>query len=141
AVLTRHFLRHHGAKHGNGAGRPEVTPAGLDLLRDHPWPGNVRELSHVLEAAMILAETALLDREHLAAVLQAMDPGAPRPPARDDPDQRSGGGRYSFFGTEDEEREAIRSVLSRCRGNRTRTALELGMARNTLRARMRKYGL
>jgi DNA-binding NtrC family response regulator len=49
--------------------------------------------------------------------------------------------RYSFFGVESEEREAILAAMTRCRGNRTRAAAELGMARNTLREKLRKYGL
>ena len=49
--------------------------------------------------------------------------------------------RYSFYGTDDEERARIRSALSSCRGNRTRAATELGMSRNTLRDRMRRYSL
>ncbi len=50
-------------------------------------------------------------------------------------------GRYSFHGTAEEERERIREALVHNRGNRTRTARELGMARNTLRRKVRDYGL
>ncbi|MFH1765685.1 MAG: helix-turn-helix domain-containing protein [Gemmatimonadota bacterium] len=50
-------------------------------------------------------------------------------------------GRYTFRGNEDEEREEIRSALTRVRGNKSRAARELGMARNTLRQKIRKYGL
>lgn len=50
-------------------------------------------------------------------------------------------GRYSFYGTPEEERAMIEKALARNRGNRTRTARELGMARGTLRKRMRRYGL
>ena len=39
------------------------------------------------------------------------------------------------------ENQRIRGALDRCRGNRTRAARELGMSRNTLRDRMRRYDL
>ena len=49
--------------------------------------------------------------------------------------------RYAFHGTEDEEREVILAVLARARGNKSCAAREMGMARNTLRQKLRKYGL
>lgn len=51
------------------------------------------------------------------------------------------GGRYSFYGTDQEEKEMIQAALERHRGNRTRAARELGMARNTLRAKIDKYAI
>jgi DNA-binding NtrC family response regulator len=123
------------------------------LLREHTWPGNVRELSHVLEAAFILAGRVRLGRTDLAAVMRTAGSLDPDPTFRQgsvddapvDSSDRAGlfdrNGRYSFYGSPDDERDAIRAALSRNRGNRTRTARELGMSRNTLRARMRRYGI
>jgi transcriptional regulator of acetoin/glycerol metabolism len=45
--------------------------------------------------------------------------------------------RYSFYGTEDEERARIEAALRAASGNMTRAARSLGMARNTLRTRLR----
>ena len=123
------------------------------LLREHTWPGNVRELAHVLEGAFILAGRVRLGRTDLASVMRTAGSSAPGPifppEAVDDapadssegagPSDRSG--RYSFYGSPEEEREAISAALSRHRGNRTRAARELGMSRNTLRAKMRRYGI
>jgi DNA-binding NtrC family response regulator len=126
------------------------------LVGSHGWPGNVRELAHALEAAAILCSRQTIGPEHLGAWLvaapapaaTATQPAAPPPPANGvgqasapeaGQDRRSG--RYSFFGTEAEEREAIHSALVRARGNRTQAARELGMARNTLREKLKRYGL
>jgi DNA-binding NtrC family response regulator len=46
--------------------------------------------------------------------------------------------RYSHFGTAAEERRRIEDVLQRCHGNKTLAARELGMARNTLREKLRR---
>jgi DNA-binding NtrC family response regulator len=104
------------------------------VLAAHAWPGNVRELAHALEAALILG-----GEEGLAPTLRAVLDGCATAPAAvpggDD------GNRYSFYGSADEERVRIRAALDRFRGNRTRAARELGMSRNTLRDRMRRYGL
>jgi two-component system response regulator PilR (NtrC family) len=158
ALLAHRFLDELGRKH---LGRPaSVTAGAVQALHAHAWPGNVRELAHVLEAALILTGRTRLDREEIEAVLEpngggaavaagperetvggavSGDPGCGAPPGR-----AAGppvGGRYSFYGTEEEEREMIRRVVQRCRGNRTRAAAELGMSRSTLRSRLRRYGL
>lgn len=144
-LLAREFLGALGAKHLSRPGT--LTPAALERLRAHPWPGNVRELAHVLEAALILAGRRRLDRRHLEEVLHAPSPEvgedspAPGGPEREDRETPEGQGRYSFYGTEEEERAMIVEALERFRGNRTRTAEQLGMSRNTLRKRMREYGI
>ncbi|HEX9107532.1 MAG TPA: sigma-54 dependent transcriptional regulator, partial [Longimicrobiales bacterium] len=51
---------------------------------------------------------------------------------------RARGVRYSFFGNPHEERRRIAAALEACRGNKTRAAEMLGMARNTLRAKLRE---
>jgi DNA-binding NtrC family response regulator len=165
-LLAERFLDDLGHRH---LGRPaRLTPAGASVLRSYPWPGNVRELAHALEASVILAGRALLDRAHLEEVLGSVPvpgvhpadvdaewPGRRGRPAAPDRGGRERertegagplggtrvGGRYSFYGTPAEEREIIRSSLERFRGNRTRTARHLGMSRSTLRARIRKYQL
>jgi transcriptional regulator of acetoin/glycerol metabolism len=49
--------------------------------------------------------------------------------------------RYSFYGTHAEERSRIVDALRANAGNLTRTARALGMARNTLRSRMRELDI
>jgi two-component system, NtrC family, response regulator AtoC len=119
-----------------------LTADALALVVEHSWPGNVRELAHVLEASAILSKTREIGAEQLGPMLAGATTTARSPtaePSADDPSQRSP--RYSFFGSENQEREAILSALIRCRGNRTRAARELGMARNTLGEKVRKYQL
>jgi len=149
--LVGHLLGTLAERHG--VARVTLADGARRLLREHTWPGNVRELSHVLEAAFILAGRVRLERSDLEAVMKTASAAAPMPalPFEVDDDGPVGmsdcagpsprEGRYSFYGSPDEEREAIRSALSRNRGNRTRTARELGMSRNTLRAKMRRFGI
>lgn len=138
----------------HGVARITLSDGARVRLRDHGWPGNIRELAHVLEAAFILAGRERLEGTDLSAVMSAdewnhSDPGHSSDLAVDVAAGLSETGttprrrppRYSFYGSPDEEREAIVAALSRNRGNRTQTARELGMARNTLRTRMRRYGI
>lgn len=145
-LLARRFLRAHQMRHGFLPGA--LAPESLDYLRDKPWPGNIRELSHLLEAALILGNgeppgvSALRAAEVMAqAPEEAAAQVADEPTARDAREGPPRSGRYSFLGDEDQERAEIRKALVAARGNRSRAARNLGMARNTLRQKIRKYGM
>jgi DNA-binding NtrC family response regulator len=139
-LLARRFLRKHQDRHGCPSAL--LAPDTLRYLEDQPWPGNVRELSHLLEAALILSEGGALEVEALRAA-GAMAGGGEEVSREENPDREGlpEAHRYTFLGSEDEERETIRSALARSRGNKSRAARELGMARNTLRQKLRKYSL
>ena len=145
-LLADYFLR--SAAHRNGLLPFSLDSVTLDTLTAHAWPGNVRELAHALEAALILgAGDAAGFAAALGTVLRRGDSGPGGETSEAGPSgvqaepTRPESARYSFYGNSDEERARIRSALDRWRGNRSRAARELGMSRNTLRARMRRYGL
>ena len=162
-VLARRILRNLQERHGCS---PALLPRDtMQYLEHRPWLGNVRELSHLLEAALILSEGEVLEMEDVrAAEVMGMHeassvgnhPGAGSPglssgpPAvsvpdspgiRTDSEKAPSAHRYAFMGSKEEEREVIRRAFTRARGNKTRAAKELGMARNTLRQKLRRYGL
>ncbi len=90
------------------------APAALSLIRGHPWPGNVRQLSHAVEAAVLAATGAMIELcDFPETVIGRTAPAS----------------AY-------DEREALLDALRRTRGNRTHAARALGIARNTLRARL-----
>lgn len=107
----------------------------LARLRAHSWPGNIRELAHAVEAAVLACDDARIGVRHLPESVRA----PVRPP--DDPALPRPTGRYAFYGSRAEERRRIEEALRRCRGNRTRAARALGMARNTLRHKIRVLGI
>jgi two-component system, NtrC family, response regulator HydG len=58
-LLVQDFLRHQPValqKKITG-----ISPAAIDHLVQHPWPGNVRELQNVLEKAVILTKSRILN--------------------------------------------------------------------------------
>ncbi|MBX6365136.1 MAG: sigma-54-dependent Fis family transcriptional regulator [Gemmatimonadetes bacterium] len=140
-LLLDHFLAAHSRRYGLPPRRFDA--AALERLRRYPWPGNVRELAHAVESAVLNSEgprILLRDlpravREGVAAFPLEPLPDAPRDAAPTRP------GRYSFYGSAGEERRRILRTLAECRGNKTRAAAALGMARNTLRAKLRLLGL
>jgi two-component system response regulator PilR (NtrC family) len=59
-LLVQHFVAKYAKE--NDKRVTEVGPAALQLLLDYDWPGNVRELENVIERAVVLATTEVIDR-------------------------------------------------------------------------------
>jgi DNA-binding NtrC family response regulator len=124
-LLARHFLCTFAARHERPVG--DLHPATIRLIQHHTWPGNIRQLAHAMEAAVLLSGGPLILPGDLPErIMQQSVAERPLPVLR-----------YSFYGTPSEERRRIVDALRRHAGNLTRTARTLGMARNTLRSRMR----
>jgi len=91
-------------------------------LQQYSWPGNVRELQNTMARAVIMSED---DQVRF--------------------DQLGSGGRNADVQTslniEDNEKLLIQRALLTNRGNVTRAAFDLGIDRNALYRRMKKYGI
>jgi two-component system response regulator HydG len=133
-TLAEHFLQQFSAKYGKPVER--LDPRSRDPLMAYPWPGNVRELSHVIERAVLWSRGPTLDIEHLALEVPS------DPPAGID-EQRGplSAPKPSGMDLEQWERSLIEQALRESDGNQTRAAQRLGISRDTLRYRLKKYGL
>ncbi len=111
---------------GSADGMQDET---LQTLLDYPWPGNIREMRNALERALLFAGDAEQIRpHHLPSELKA----------------RSTKGLHRGFqprSLEAVEAQHIERMLLHHRGNRTRAAEDLGIARTTLINKIRKYRL
>jgi DNA-binding NtrC family response regulator len=58
-LLAQDFLRHHPIAVQKKIS--EISPAAMNRLMQHSWPGNVRELQNVLEKAVILTKSRILN--------------------------------------------------------------------------------
>jgi two-component system, NtrC family, response regulator PilR len=67
-LLVAHFIK----KLSQEVGRPVrgVTPEALAVLEQYHWPGNIRELENVVERAIVLGSTELLEPSALPANLR-----------------------------------------------------------------------
>jgi transcriptional regulator with PAS, ATPase and Fis domain len=125
--LAAHFLHNAALKHRRDA--RAFDDRALERIARCTWPGNIRQLAHAIEAAVLVCDGHTVRAAHLPArIMHHAHAGEPP-------------NRYSFFGSRAEERQRIESALRAYRGNKTRTARALGMARNTLRARLLELGL
>ncbi len=113
---------------------PRLTSDALRVLETYSWPGNIRELRNVLERALIMEDTQEIRPEHLPMEIR----GFARPvDGRDEIVQLPAEG----LRMEDIERSVIEQALTRTAGNVAGAARLLGLSRDTLRYRMKKYDL
>jgi len=115
-----------------------ITPSVMELFRRYSWPGNVRELFHVLDHMLNVVDDGMAEVCHLPKYMQAgLEPPVPQPPteARDY-------SREELQHIMDEfEASVLRQVLEHYGCNISRAAESLGIRRQSLQYRIRKYGI
>jgi transcriptional regulator with GAF, ATPase, and Fis domain len=111
-----------------------ASPEALQRLRCYRWPGNVRELQHVLERAVILAESDVLQVSDLPQAVAAFDVSAP-------PVLRVARRLAQRDARTEGERAALVDCLKRAGGNVTKAAELAGYSRVQFYRLMRRYGI
>ncbi|VEB86499.1 acetoacetate metabolism regulatory protein AtoC [Citrobacter koseri] len=107
----------------------------MSLLTAWPWPGNIRELSNVIERAVVMNTGAVIFAEDLPTQFrQSVSHASGIKPAQP-------GERNLKEEIKREERRIIMEVLEQQEGNRTRTALMLGISRRALMYKLQEYGI
>src|SRR3954453_129004 len=139
-LLSQHFVQRFSSKYGKPV--RSIDPGARDRLLSYPWPGNVRELSHVIERAVLWSRDQTLDVEHLSLTTpartgtdgpeQALEPE----PVQLAPPELPQGGDLPQW-----ERTMIERAMRDAGGNQTKAAQRLGITRDTLRYRLKKFGL
>ena len=104
----------------------------FEFLQHYDWPGNIRELQNVLESAMTRVPEDTLQRAHIR--INALQP-------RDEAKHLPAAALHSSFMTmkRDMELEAIRQAMLQSRGDKTEAAKLLGISRNALYKKLKKY--
>ena len=121
-VLTFHFLRLFSEKY-NKPGRKISTQA-LEKLANYHWPGNVRELQHAIEKAVILSDTSVIAPSDFSF------------------NSKSKGLLENDNVTlEEMEKTLIAASIKKHDNNLSVVALKLGITRQTLYNKMKKYDL
>jgi len=131
--LAEHFVRLYNTKFKRDI-QGISHPAGK-LLLSHGWPGNVRELRNVVERAMVLEDADRIQ----SASLQISSNGNGIPEAL----HATVGDAEAPFQTslEEAEKNLLTRALEKSGGNQTRAAVLLGITRDTLRYKMKKFNL
>lgn len=137
ALLAQAFLSDLAAVHGKAA--HGFAPAALEFLENYDWPGNLRELLNEVTRMLIFAQSPLLGAELISRpILQAL-------PSETGADRTAQSVLVSGGTLKDRveliEMRILRETLTRHRWNKSRAAVELGLSRVGLRAKLDRYGI
>ena len=118
--LAERFIEHYGKKY-NKIGLLLLDEA-ADKLIAHSWEGNIRELQNAIEKAVIMCDGDMIAPDHIE--LHA----ATRPVTEAQT-------------LEEMERQLIANAIEQCGGNLSQVATQLGITRQTLYNKIKRYGL
>ena len=138
--LAEHFVRKH--EHRSKRGHFKISTELAIALREYSWPGNVRELENAIRRALALTHGTTLGPELFtpsvkpeAASHVSAPAAAVAPTSLQDMRPRPG------VTLQDMERQLLEATLEATNGNRTRTAVMMGVSLRTVRNKIREYGL
>lgn len=100
-----------------------ISKQGLDKLLRYDWPGNIRELENVIERAAVLCRSTLLESRDF--------------PLKTEFDKRIN----DIESLHEVEKEHIKMILKKTDYSLSEAAKRLGIHRNTLRLKMKEYGI
>lgn len=110
------------------------TEKAKQKLLDYSWPGNVRELANVIERAVVLDQTKVVDAEHLylenQPLMKSISASSPTIPSTSNEE---------MIPLKELEKRHIIETLSAMNNNRTKAAEKLGISIRTLRNKLKEY--
>ncbi|MGI8961691.1 MAG: sigma-54-dependent transcriptional regulator, partial [Bryobacteraceae bacterium] len=122
SALATHFLGVHARRYRKGISGFDHNA--MQAMLEHAWQGNVRELNHVVERAVLMAQSNCIKASDLA--LRATSAVSPR---------------LEDMSLEDVEEFLIKKALARYGGNVSHAASALGLSRSALYRRLQRFGL
>ncbi len=128
-VLASHFAKQFAAQYSKGV--LGLTPKALLVLERHSWPGNVRELEHVIGRASMMTNYEWLDVSDLPEYLVRSSRGMGEAEPSEGPSSPLVA----------QELRMLDEALKASRGNQTEAARILGIGRDALRYKMKKFGM
>jgi transcriptional regulator with PAS, ATPase and Fis domain len=126
--LASHFLIQFANQYG---GKPlKLDQTAIVRMQKYQWPGNIRELRNILERGCLQCQGKVFNADLLSDIMEhgkavAKGPSAPN----------------TSFDLAGKERGLIVKALEQSHWNQSRAAQQLGITRNTLRYRIKKYGM
>lgn len=128
--LAKRFLEQYARQYGRQV--QAFSPEAARRLLEHPWYGNIRELQHTVEKAVILSDSNELRGDMLQLTSTASGP---------EPVAENAETEVPFHTLDEMERSMVKRAIDQCEGNLSQAAAMLGITRQTLYNKMKRYGL
>jgi DNA-binding NtrC family response regulator len=121
-VLTEYFLTKYCDKYNKS--KFTIANSAIQKLTEYRWPGNVRELEHSIEKAVILSESGkLCVNDFFSGSVSDSNPAT------------------SILKLDEMEQKMITLAIEKNEGNIKAAAHQLGITRQTLYNKMKRYGI
>lgn len=127
ALLSQHFLATCAYQHQLPAA--SFTKAALQRLAQHQWQGNVRELRNLCERLSILLAGQTIDASNLPLPASVVT----------QPDANTFALPHHGVNLEQLELDLLKQALERTQNNRSQAARLLGISRDAINYRLKKY--
>ena len=118
--LAERFIERYGQKYGKAG--LMLSGDATEKLKAHSWEGNIRELQNTIEKSVILCDGDVIAPDHLELHTS----------------QRPLNESQTL---EEMERQTIANAIAQCGGNLSQVAQQLGITRQTLYNKIKRYGL
>jgi two-component system, NtrC family, response regulator AtoC len=146
-ALTNYFVERIAEEYGRKM--DGVAPETLECLSHYHWPGNVRELRNAVERAMMLDQGQTLSPQYFNHEIRECSVNIKANAMNALPADVNNRSEQNSFVTlppggislDEVEKELIRQAMERFDNNQTRAAKCLHMTRDTLRYRIKKFGI
>ena len=123
ALLAEFFLFKYANKYDKQG--LKINQTGIEKLLNYKWPGNVRELQHTMEKAVILADDKVLNENSFLLTDTNLNLHK----------------ELQSKTIEEMEREMILASIHKEKGNMSAVAKNLGITRQTIYKKLKKYGI
>ncbi len=133
-VITDYYVTEHNKKYNQ---QKFISPSAMNFLSETNWPGNVRELTSTLKVAL---QTSLKDKIEIEDIESLI--GQSGRPVNDDSEMVGlTAGKTLKEDIEQVDKLKIEKTLSENRGNVSKSAAILGVSRETLHNKIRRYDI
>ncbi len=132
--LAHYFLQRFNSETGRKI--RGFSPQAMELMRKYRWPGHIRELKNVIERAVVLSRSDLVEPEDLTLTQLATSGDTNDPPSIS-----AGNQPFRPMTLDDIERQHIHATLVATGWNKSQAAGMLGIERSTLDRKIRRYNL
>jgi two-component system response regulator HydG len=124
-LLSNHFLRRFAAEQDKNL--KGFNSEAMRVLLDYPWPGNVRELENSIEHAVVLTKGEQIEVSDLPQFIRNADRSPQSVAVPETPTIL------------ENEKKLLEEALEASNWNKKQTAQRLGISRNTLYNKIKKY--
>jgi len=131
-ILAHYFMQHYNKVFKKNFS--SIDPEAERLLMSYSWPGNVRELKNVIERILILESSDTIKPEHLPPEIIFKE-------TKDEGPTEGLSLPAEGLTLQQVEIDLIKKALEKTGGNQTKAAQLLGISRDVLRYRLKKYNL